>query len=71
MESRKALLNSIAPRRIRAQAAVWVTELHGPDRNPALEEKVRRWIAADPRHAAAFELATEAWQRTTTVEARP
>jgi transmembrane sensor len=64
MESRKALLNSIAPRRIRAQAAVWVTELHGPDRNPSLEEKVRRWIAADPRHAAAFELATEAWQRS-------
>jgi transmembrane sensor len=41
-----------------------VTELHGPDRNPGLEEKVRRWIAADPRHAAAFELATEAWQRS-------
>jgi transmembrane sensor len=64
MESRKAQLNRIAPRRIRAQAAVWVTELHGPDRNPGLEEKVRRWIAADPRHAAAFELATEAWQRS-------
>ena len=25
---------------------------------------MRRWIAADPRHAAAFELATEAWQRS-------
>lgn len=64
MESRKAQLNSIAPRRIRAQAAVWVTELHGPGRNPSLEEKVRRWIVEDPRHAAAFELATEAWQKT-------
>jgi transmembrane sensor len=64
MQSRKAQLNRIAPRRIRAQAAVWVTELHGPNRNLSVEEKVRRWIAADPRHAAAFELATEAWQRS-------
>jgi transmembrane sensor len=64
MERRIAQLNKIAPRRIRVQAALWVTELHGPDRNAALEEKVRRWIAEDPRHAAAFELATEAWQRS-------
>jgi len=64
MESRIARLNKIAPRRIRAQAALWVTELHGPDRNATLEAKVRRWIEEDPRHAAAFELATEAWQHS-------
>jgi len=64
MESRSAQLNKIAPRRIRVQAAVWVTELHGPDRDAKLEAKVRRWIEEDPRHAAAFELATEAWQRS-------
>jgi transmembrane sensor len=64
MDSRIAQLNKIAPRRIRAQAALWVTELHGPDRDAALEARVRRWIAEDPRHAAAFELATEAWQRS-------
>src|ERR1700730_6206830 len=64
MEPRIARLNKIAPRRIRVQAALWVTELHGPDRNPELEERVRHWIAEDPRHAAAFELATEAWQRS-------
>jgi len=64
MEPRIARLNKIAPRRIRVQAALWVTELHGPDRNADLEERVRRWIAEDPRHAAAFELATEAWQRS-------
>lgn len=64
MEPRIARLNKIAPRRIRAQAALWVTELHGPDRNASLEERLRRWIAEDPRHAAAFELATEAWQRS-------
>ncbi|MEA2543535.1 MAG: transrane sensor, partial [Acidobacteriaceae bacterium] len=64
MEPRIARLNKIAPRRIRVQAALWVTELHGPDRNAELEERVRRWIAEDPRQAAAFELATEAWQRS-------
>jgi transmembrane sensor len=64
MNSRTAQLNKVAPRHIRAQAAVWVTDLHGPDRNADLEASVRRWIAEDPRHAAAFELATEAWQRS-------
>ncbi len=64
MEPRIARLNKIAPRRIRAQAAAWVTDLHGPDRGAALEARVRRWIQEDPRHAAAFELATEAWQRS-------
>jgi len=57
-----APLNRLAIRRIRNQAAWWVMELHGPDRDPVLEEKVRRWIAKDPRHAAALELATDAWQ---------
>lgn len=64
MESRSAQLNKIAPRRVRVQAAVWVTELHGPDRDAELEGRVRRWIEEDPQHAAAFELATEAWQRS-------
>jgi ferric-dicitrate binding protein FerR (iron transport regulator) len=64
VESRIARLNRIAPRRIRAQAARWVTELHGPDRDAKLETRVKGWIAADPRNAAAFELATEAWQKS-------
>lgn len=51
-------------KRIRAQAAVWVTDLHGPKRDESLESRVRRWIAANPRHAAAFELATAAWERS-------
>jgi transmembrane sensor len=49
-------------RAIRAQAAVWVTDLHGPERSPELEAGLRRWLAEDPRHRKAFELATEAWQ---------
>jgi transmembrane sensor len=65
---------SIAPeilelRAIRAQAAVWVTDLHGPERSAALEAGLRRWLAEDPRHAQAFELATEAWQRTGNLQA--
>jgi transmembrane sensor len=56
-------------RSIRAQAAVWVTDLHGPERSPELEAGVRRWIAEDPRHAQAFELATEAWQRSSNLPA--
>jgi transmembrane sensor len=56
-------------RAIRAQAAVWVTDLHGPDRSAALEAGLRRWLAEDPRHSQAFELATEAWQRTGNLQA--
>jgi len=54
MDSRIAHLNRIAPRRIRVQAALWVTDLHGPNRDAALEARVRRWLTEDPRHAAAF-----------------
>jgi transmembrane sensor len=57
-------------RAIRAQAAVWVTDLHGPERSPELETGVRRWLAEDPRHAQAFELATEAWQRSGNLSVR-
>jgi transmembrane sensor len=51
-------------REIRALAALWVTELHGPDRNHELEEALKRWLAEDPRHAQAFERATDAWQNS-------
>jgi transmembrane sensor len=51
-------------REIRAQAAVWVADLHGPERNPELEAGFRRWLSEDPRHAEAFELATDAWQKS-------
>lgn len=58
---RSAELNDPSPRLIRAQAALWVTRLHGPDRNATLEADCRRWLKEDPRHAKAFELATDAW----------
>ena len=59
----------VEQRAIRAQAAVWVTDLHGPERSSALEEDLRRWLAEDPKHAEAFELATEAWQRSGNLQA--
>ena len=57
MEPLIARLNRIETRRIRKQAVWWVTELHSPGCDPVLEEQVRQWIAKDPRHAVAFELA--------------
>ena len=68
--SHRDQLDAIAPPHIRAEAAVWVTELHSPTRDAQIEISVRRWIAEDPRHAAAFELATEAWQRSGNLPAR-
>ncbi|MDY6949117.1 MAG: FecR family protein [Pseudomonadota bacterium] len=49
-------------RSVRAEAAVWATRLHGSGRTRALEAGLRKWLAADPAHARAFELATEAWE---------
>jgi transmembrane sensor len=62
MAPRLALLNKIATRRIRKQAIEWVGQLHGAGRSAALEDRVRRWIAQNPRHAAAFRRATDAWR---------
>jgi transmembrane sensor len=47
---------------VRAEAAVWVARLHSSDRSRALESGLRKWLKADPAHARAFELATEAWE---------
>ncbi len=65
MESRIARLNRIAPRHIRARAALWVTELHGPERDGdprgSGETLDSRRIHGTP---PPFELATEAWQKS-------
>ena len=52
---------STESRRIRAEAANWVACLHGPQRNAEVEAGLKRWLAEDPAHAAAFELATDKW----------
>src|SRR5437870_5523999 len=50
-----------APREVAAEAAVWVTRLHGPDRTPALEAEFREWLTKDPANATAFERSTAVW----------
>jgi transmembrane sensor len=62
MGSRIAPWDSKEDERIHVEAAVWVEQLHGPDRDKNLEARVQRWIAEDKRHAAAFECITDAWQ---------
>jgi transmembrane sensor len=42
----------------RAEAVVWVARLHGPNRTGEVEAGLRRWLADDPEHAAAFEQVT-------------
>lgn len=61
MTPHPANLDSADPRLIRAEAALWVTRLHGPGRDATLEADFRRWLNDDPRHVTAFELATDAW----------
>lgn len=51
-------------RKIRAEAAAWLARLHGPNRTPAMEEGLRRWLAQDPIHAREFELATDVWDES-------
>jgi transmembrane sensor len=49
------------PRAAKAEAAVWVTRLHGPDRTPEIEREFREWVQKDPANAAAFERSTSVW----------
>jgi transmembrane sensor len=48
--------------RIAAEAAVWVVSLHGPDRDSAMEERLRAWLKLSPAHKEAFEKTTDIWQ---------
>jgi transmembrane sensor len=50
--------------RARAEAAGWMAKLHGPSRTPIVESAWRHWLAEHPEHAAAWELATDAWADT-------
>lgn len=47
---------------VRAEAAAWVAHIHSSSRSRALEAGLHKWLAADPAHARAFEIATEAWE---------
>lgn len=48
-------------REVAAEAAVWVTRLHGPDRSPQMERDFRAWQARSAAHREAFERCTDVW----------
>jgi len=56
------LSGATQPPSVRAEAAAWVARLQGPARDAAAEHAFRRWIEADPAHAAAFDRATQVWE---------
>ena len=68
MEGLKSAKPSAA---VRAEAAAWVARLHGPNRTPHVEAGLRRWLADDPDHAAAFELLTDTWEKSARLRRRP
>lgn len=50
--------------RVQAEAAAWIALLHSSERNADVEAGLKRWIAADPLHAQAWEAATDVWSDT-------
>jgi transmembrane sensor len=57
------------PGEIRAEAAAWVARLHSSGRTSSLQTPLSTWLAANPLHAQAFEMATEAWELAGAVSA--
>ena len=55
----------------RAEAAVWVARLHGPNRTPEVEAGFRQWLSEDTERAAAFELLTDTWEKSARLRRRP
>jgi len=47
---------------IAAEAAVWVTRLHGPDRSRQMERECLAWQERSAAHREAFERCTDTWQ---------
>lgn len=54
--------NPPVTREILAEAAVWVTRLHGPERSRAMERECLAWQAQSAAHRLAFERCTDTWQ---------
>lgn len=45
----------------RAEAAAWITQLHGPNRSVEMERGFQRWLAERPENSQEFEGLTEIW----------
>lgn len=50
------------PPEVAAEAAVWVTRLHGPDRSKQMEQECQAWQQRSAAHQEAFERCTETWE---------
>ena len=52
----------LVPKDVAAEAAVWITRLHGGHRTPQMEQECRAWQARSAAHRLAFERCTDTWQ---------
>jgi len=52
----------LVPQEVAAEAAVWITRLHGGQRTPQMEQECRAWQARSAAHRLAFERCTDTWQ---------
>lgn len=52
----------LVPKDVAAEAAVWITRLHGGHRTPKMEQECRAWQARSAAHRLAFERCTDTWQ---------
>lgn len=50
------------PIQIAAEAAVWVSRLHGPQRSAQMERECREWQSRSDAHRLAFERCTATWE---------
>lgn len=55
---------------VRAEAAAWISRLHGPDRTAELETGLRLWLAEDAKHKEVFERMTQSWEDATVIVVR-
>jgi transmembrane sensor len=62
---------SVLPESVRAEAAVWLARLHSDARSRHTEQSFKRWLAADPANAAAFERLTTTWELAGSVRLAP
>jgi transmembrane sensor len=47
---------------VRREAAVWIAQMHSPERNARVDAGLRRWLNESSEHRAAFEQANELWE---------
>ena len=53
----------------RAEAAAWITRLHGPNRTPEMEAGFRQWLSESPENRIEFEGLTDIWTAVGTLTA--